>query len=217
MQTPLRFAVALVGLFDCEQRFSSTPVLAPDPAPSSSAVDALLAPRTTEGRPPADSSHAMAVTLCSSSPEPCPASDGDASAGATYLVVFGSGRGVVRSREQATTDLYQELRNRMSAGERLDVEPRAPGAAGTPIALTDSWTTKATAASSEPLAQCAVHLLLLVDRVGAVALDVEHGVGSTGCQVSLGHATSDGGTSQCLVQEPERSHSLLPQGRGLSW
>jgi hypothetical protein len=214
---PLRFALALVGLFDCEQRFSSTPPLVPDPAPSSSAVDALLAPRTTNEGPAPDRSHAMTVTLCSSSPQPCPASDGDASAGAAYLVVFGSGHGVARSREQATTDLYQELRNRMSAGERLDVEPRAPSVAGTPIALSDSWTTKATAASSDPLAQCAVHLLLLVDRVGEVALDVEHGVGSTGCLVSLGHSTSDGGTSQCLVQEPERAHGLLPQGKGLSW
>jgi hypothetical protein len=46
--------VAIVGLFGCEQRFSADPPLVPEsPAPtsSSSAIDALFAPITTDAGP----------------------------------------------------------------------------------------------------------------------------------------------------------------------
>jgi hypothetical protein len=212
------FAVALVGLFGCEQRFSSDPPLMPESrtqASSSGYLDSLLAPVTDAGSMVRNSSHAMTVAICSSSPAPCRALEPDAS-DASYLVVFGSGRGVVRSREQATTDLYQELRNRMAAGERLDVEAYAAGDAGIVTALGDTWTTKANAGSSDPIAQCAVHLFALVDRIGEVTVDVVHGVGSSGCLVSLGQPTA-GGTPPCLVQEPERAKGPAGMGRGMSW
>jgi hypothetical protein len=216
----LRFAVALAGILACEQRFSSDPPLVPEtPGPSSSsgAIEALLAPSTVKASAFQDSSHAMTVTLCSSSPKSCLTSEGDASAEGSYFVVFGSGRGILRSHEQAITDLYQELRNRMAAGEHLDVEPHAPGAASSPIAVADSWTTKANVGSSDPIAQCAVHVFDVVDRVGEVSLDVVHGVGSSGCLVSLSAAAADGGAFQCLVQAPERARNPLPGGKGLRW
>lgn len=222
MRGHLRFtvALALVALFACEQRFSSDPPLVPEaPGPSSSpsAIEALLAPSTVKAGAFQDSSHAMTVTVCSSSPRSCQTSDGDASADGSYFVVFGSGRGIVRSHEQAITDVYQELRNRMAAGERLDVEPHASGAAGSHIAMADPWTTTAKAGSSDPIAECAVHVCDVVDRVGEVTLDVVHGVGSSGCLVSLGAAAADGGAPQCLVQAPERSRKAFPGGRGMTW
>jgi hypothetical protein len=218
MNSLLLLAVALVGLFGCEQRYSSDPPLVPESraqASSSSYLDALLAPIPDAGSTVLNSSHAMTVAICSSSPQPCRALEPDASSDASYLVVFGSGRGVVRSREQATTELYQELRNRMAAGERLDVEPRAAGDAGTSVALDDTWTTKASAGSSDPILQCAVHLFGVVDRVGEVTVDVVHGVGSSGCLVSLGQSAA-GGASHCLVQEPERPNRPGRMGRGMS-
>jgi hypothetical protein len=48
----------------------------------------------------------------------------DASNEGNYHVVFGSGRGAIRSRRQAVTELYEELRNRTALGQRLDAEPR---------------------------------------------------------------------------------------------
>lgn len=209
--------VAIVGLFGCEQRFSADPPLVPEspaPASSSSAIDALFAPITTDAGPvTVDSSHAMTITICSSSPQACPASEADASAEAGYLVVFGSGRGAVRSREQAMTDLYQELRNRTTSGERLDAEPRTPGDSGAPIALGASATTKVSASSGDPLGRCAVRLLAFVDDVGEVDLNIVHGSGSTGCMVSLRHSATGNGSSECLVQEPERPHRAGRRGR----
>lgn len=221
MPSRLRFTVAFVGLFACEQRFSSDPPLVPEtPGPSSSpsAIEALMAPSAVKAGAFQNTSQAMRVTICSSSPQSCQTSEGDASVSGSYFVVFGSGRGSVRSHEQAVTDLYQELRNRMAAGERLDVEPHAPGAAGSPVAMADTWTTKANAGSSDPIAQCAVHVFDVVDRVGEVALDVVHGVGSSGCLVSLSAAAAtDGGAFQCLVQAPERASNPFPGGKGLTW
>jgi hypothetical protein len=152
-----------------------------------------------------DASRAMTVTLCSSSPEACRASDSDASVDAGYRVLFGSGRGAIRARGQAMTDLYEELRNRTALGQRLDAEPHAPGATVAPTVQAGTSATKTNAGSGDPLTQCAFRLLELVDSTGEVTLDRVHGSGSTGCLVSLG------GASQCLVQEPERPHQ---QGRG---
>jgi hypothetical protein len=206
-------AVAAVGLFACEERFSSTPPpLTPEtlgPAPSSNAIEALLVPSTTDAGPTAlGSSRALTVTICSSSPQACPASDADAdtSAAGTYRVIFGSGRGAIRSRGQAMADLYKELRDRTTSGERLNAQSIAPGDAGAPASFGSA--TRGSADSSDPIAQSALHLLDLVDGVGEVTIDVIHGR-STGCMVSLGRLAADGGAPQCLVKEPER-----PKGRG---
>jgi hypothetical protein len=211
MRRVLLHAAALVGLIGCEQRFSADPPAGPEsfaPAPSSSnALDALLATSATDaGAAGRDTSHALVVTLCSASPQACPAPEGDASTDGSYHVVFGSGRGAIRSRGQAMADLYKELRDRTKSGEHLDAEPRAPGGVGSPARLAGGSTSKASEDSSDPIAQCASHLLDIVDGVGEVGLDVVHSFGSTGCVVSLGRSAADGGASQCLIKAPERVH-----------
>jgi hypothetical protein len=197
-------AIGFVAVLGCEERFSANPPpIAPEslgPASSSTSVDALFATTTLDaGAVARDTSHALTVTLCSVSSPPCPASEADAS----YRVVFGSGRGAIRSRGQAMADLYKELRDRTASGERLDAEPRAAGDGGTPIAMGGGSSPKASATNDDPIAQCAFQLLDLVDGVGEVSLDVVHASGAHGCRVSLGRA-ADGGISRCLVQDPER-------------
>ncbi len=213
-------AVLLVGLSGCEQHFPSyPPPLAAESLPASSSASAgapLAAGPADAGLVAIDSSHALTVTICSSSPQPCSASETDASEDANYRVVFGSGRGAVRSRGQAMADLYQELRDRTASGERLDAETRAPGGAGEPPPSAGRSPTRATEGSGDALAQCAFRLLDLVDRAGEVTLDVVHGYGSNGCRVSLGRS-SDGGTSECLIQEPERQQRPDKKGPGMSW
>jgi hypothetical protein len=217
MHRLIRSAVALVSLLGCEQRYSNNPPpllsesLAPGSSPS--AVDALPAAGATDAGPAVlDLSHSMTVTICSSNTQPCRASAGDASQDASYHVVFGSGRGAIRSRGQAMMDLYEELRNRIASGERLDAEAHALGDAGASAVLRGGATS---ASSSDPIARCAFDLLDVVDRVGEVTLDVVHGAGSSGCTVSLDRFAADGGAAQCLVKEPEREHA--PSGGGLKF
>jgi hypothetical protein len=207
MRTALALAFAVVGVGACERRFSSDPPpLAPEslaPASSSGRVDPILGPTLADDAPVVhNQSHAMTVSFCSTSQPSCPASEVDASPDARYRVVFGSGHAEIRSRGQAMADLYKELRDRTSAGERLDAEARAPGDAGAAALVSDR--PRAAAESSDALSQCAFHLLDLVDGVGEVTLDVVHTHGVQECMVSLGGSAGDGGAEQCLIQEPER-------------
>jgi len=126
---------------------------------------------------------------------------------AMYHVVFGSGRGVVRTREQAMTDVYRELRDRIDAGERLTVRSRPRADLGTG-AGSHGHPTNPTTPSSDAVAQCAMRLLDAVDGAGAVLVDANHNSRS-GCMVSLEESVGDAGVSQCLINEPER-----PRGRG---
>jgi hypothetical protein len=213
--------IALVGWFGCEQRFSDNPpLLGPESFPSgssSTSLEALFAPSPDAGALVHDIFHAMTVTLCSSL-APCGASEGDASVGMRYHVVFGSGRGEIRSRGQAMADLYEELRNRLSAGERLNAEPHAPGRSGATgpgdagriPALGGGSGPEANTGSSDPIARCAFHLIKLVEDAGEVDLDVVHGSGSNRCLVSVGYSAPSSGASECLLQEPERPR---PPGR----
>jgi hypothetical protein len=151
----------------------------------------------------------MSISSCSWIPQDCLAADQDASVDAMYRVVFGSGRGVVRTREQAMTDLYRELRDRTDAGDRLTVRPRrrtdlGGGAGGHAPSTTPSTP------SSDAVAQSAMRLLDTVDGVGELVVDVNHNSRS-GCMLSLEHSVGDGGASQCLIDEPERPHG---RGRG---
>jgi hypothetical protein len=209
----LVLALAIHGLFGCERRAYSDPppALAESPASSANSFEALFGPSPADaGAAVTDSSHAMTVTLCARSPEACGAPEAGTSDG-SYRVVFGSGRGGIRSRGQAMTDLYEELRNRTSLGQRLDAEPHTvslPDASGAPRARS---TTKVTPGGSDPIIQCAFRLLDLVDSAGEVTLDRIHGAGSRGCLVSLGGSVGDGGASQCLIDEPERPR---PRDRG---
>jgi hypothetical protein len=202
MRRPLLVAIAVVGLAHCEQRFSSTPpTLAP--ASSAGAIDALLAPNTADaGATSAAASHAMTITLCSASAQPCPPTDTGGSE-VSYRVVFGSGRAEIRTRGQAMADLYKELRDRTAAGERLDAEPRAAGDAGPAVGAGGAASSEGS--GDDPISKCAFHLLDIVDGIGEVSLDVVHqfGSGKSGCRISLRRDV------QCLVRDPER-----PKGPG---
>lgn len=207
-RSSLLLAVALAGLARCEQRFSSSPPpVAPEslaPVASSGAVDPRLAPTSADaGVEARDSSRDMTITLCSASPLPCASPDAGDTVDAAYRVVFGSGRAEIRTRGQAMADLYKELRDRTASGEELVAESRAPGDAGAPVVPGRGATTKADASGGDAIAQCAFHLLDLVDGVGEVTLDVVHGYGSHGCMVSLGRASAGAGASRCLIDAPD--------------
>ncbi len=206
-------AAVLLVLPCCEQRFSANPPeLPPEPSgggagAGAGGIEALLAPRDGDaGAAAAGSTHAMVITLCSAMPAACEG----APEGTAYHVVYGgSGRGVLRSREQTVADLYKELRDRTSSAERLLASPRSPRDGGAPVLLHAS-SAKASERSGDALAQSAQHLVDVVDGVGELALDVLHGPGE--CLVALGRAGSDAGAQQCLIQSPERPHA--PAGRG---
>jgi hypothetical protein len=206
MRSLLPFTASVCALFSCEQRFSSNPPpLAPDtiePSSSPGGIDALFPPTAAASSVAPDPSHAMTVILCSARPQACEASQTDASAGGSYRVVFGSGHGAIRSRRQAMTDLYEELRNRTASGQRLRAEPHA---SDTAVPTAKVGVSKASAGGSDLVARCAFHLLDLVDSVGEVTLDRVYESGSSGCVLSLGRPV-DGGASPCLIEEPERAH-----------
>jgi hypothetical protein len=147
----------------------------------------------------------MTITLCSASTDACRASTGDASTDTSYRVVFGSGRAVLRSREQAKTDLYNELRDRTALGDRLDAELRAPGDAMVPAAAERASPGTGGAASSDPLSKCTFQLLDLVDDIGEMSLSVVHAARSGGCMLSVRGPPATGGdtASHCLLQAPE--------------
>jgi hypothetical protein len=149
----------------------------------------------------------MTITSCASAGDSqCAGAIADGSTGGEdrYHVVFGSGRGSVRSRSQATADLYKELRDRTTAGEHLDAElyGRADGgAAEAPVSKPGSTLAKAPS-GSDPYTACAFRLLTYVDNVGEVRIDVLHDTKTGGCLISLGRRFST--PSECLVEEPDR-------------
>jgi hypothetical protein len=200
--------LAGVAVAHCEQRFSSTAPVAPDsvtPAPSSGAVDALLTPATNEAGAALPESRAMTVTLCSASPQPCAAPDTDASSDDSYRVVFGSGRAEIRSRGQAMADVYKELRDRTTAGERLAVIPRAPRSSGGAYTASGRASARAGGDTGDDISRSAFHLLDLVDGVGEVVVELLPRFASSGCIIALGRPGGDGGIPQCLIKEPERA------------
>ena len=212
-------AFAWVALLGCESRYSSTPANAPEVATSDASaksIEDLLASMHPDAGPndaqaALETSHAMIVSTCASSTKPCSDSVADA-APSQYFVVFGSGRGVVRSRDQAMTDLYEELRNRIEAGERLDVRSGKASASDASAPREQGQTQPSTATSAgqgETVTHCALRLLRLVDEVGQMTLDVVHGMGDKTCLVSLERSIEG---STCLIQAPERPHQ--PGGRG---
>jgi hypothetical protein len=207
MRRLLILSLAAGGLIHCEQQYSATPPpLQPGslaPASASGGIEALLSPAVTDAGSAAVSSfHALTITLCSSSPQACPPPEGDSPSAAVYRVVYGSGRGVTRTREQALTDLYKELRDRTGAGDRLVAQPHVPGDGGAPNLGGSS--TKATTNGSDALADSAQRLLDIVDGVGEVTVDVAHGTGAPECVLSLGRSIAGGGSWQCLIKEPHR-------------
>jgi hypothetical protein len=212
MRTLPLLMLSLASLGACEDHYPSNPPVSPGsyaPPSPSGRVAALFAPPSEDAGALArgtssDVSRAMTITLCSASTEPCRSSTGDAGAEGSYRVVFGSGRAVVRSREQAKTDLYSELRDRTALGDRLDAELHAPGDAMVPAAAERASTGTAGTASGDPLSKCTFQLLDLVDDIGEMSLSVVHGARSGGCTLSVrGPALGGDGGSHCLLQAPE--------------
>ncbi len=208
MRPFLLFAAGLCALLQCEQRFSASPPMTPEsaaPSASSGALDTLLSPPGFDaGRAEVEASVALTITLCSASPVPCVSAD-DASTASDYRVVYGSGRAEIRSRGQAMTDLYKELRDRLASGERLDAVPRTPRQGGGAFSAGNGSAMKpASADSSDATSRCAFHLLDLVDGVGEVTVQVVPRFAATGCLVSQGRASGDAGIPHCLIAEPER-------------
>jgi hypothetical protein len=205
------------GLLSCDDSFSSKP---PPLTPEAFAPSVLSSPALSPN--PADagtstsqgSFHMMTISRCSASSQPCVQSDGDASTNASYRVVFGSGRATIRWRGQVTTDLYNELRDRITFGEEVDVELHPSGDGGAPAGLGGSSSAQS---DNESLAHCAFRLVDLVDDLGEITLDVVHEFGSSGCRVWLGRSGADTNASQCLIKEPERSRSPSSRKGGVQF
>jgi hypothetical protein len=205
--------VVLAAVSACEQRFSATPSTDSLPRPSlADAGEAWLNPSVADGGAGAQgwaSSHALSIVSCAWSGADCPAGDPDASVTASYRVVFASGRSVLRSREQAMSDLYRELRDRTTSGEHLVARPVTPGDGGAP-GRPKATSTVGSSTSSDALAQSALRLVDLVDSAGEVSIDVVRGARQD-CILSIGRPDGDAGASSCLIKEPERPPS---RGRG---
>jgi hypothetical protein len=195
---------AIVALACCEQRFSAAPPPSAPEGPSGSfrSIESLLASPVADAGA-VEATRALMVTLCSASEQPCTSSGGEAAPDGSYRVTFGSGRAEIRSRGQAMADVYKELRDRTTSGEHLNAIPRAARASGGRLSASAGDSTKP-ANDSDPLTQCAFHILDLVDGVGEVAVEVAPRFGGAGCLVQLGRSDRDAGFTQCLVPEPDR-------------
>jgi hypothetical protein len=139
--------------------------------------------------------------------------DPNAAADSSYRVTFGSGHASFRSRGQAMSDLYREMRDKTSAGQQLDLEARSPSAGGASSPAAAAAVHRGT--SDDPITQASFAALDLVDNLGEVAVDVVYGGGTDRCVISLGRAI-DAGAKTCLVREPERP-KRMPMGTGLQW
>jgi hypothetical protein len=120
----------------------------------------------------------------------------------------------VRSRGQAMSDLYREMRDKTSAGQVLDIEARNP-AAGDGGVVSPSGTHGG--GSDDPISRASFAVLDIVDAIGEAAVDVLYTSGTDQCAISLGRGVHpDSGAMQCLVREPDRP-KRLQMGTGLSW
>jgi hypothetical protein len=211
--------LAMGVLSACEQRYSGdAPANAPvnPPATSSTAgLAAVLALDATDaGHVALSTSHAMIVTNCGWPTHPCGDLDSNATADGSYRVTFGSGHASVRSRGQAMSDLYREMRDKTSAGQRLDIEARSPSASSTSPAPVGAVPR---GGSNDPITQASFVVLGLVDTIGEADVDVVYGGSAEQCVISLGRGPgADAGAGPCLVREPERP-KRIPMGTGLQW
>jgi hypothetical protein len=188
-------------------------------APTQAAgTDAPDAATTSEAA--AGTFHTITVTLCARDRDACRKAQGTPGE-ASYRIAFGGSVGTLRSREQATADLYRELRDRTALGTRLVAQRRhlqSPGGDAGPLAPAASPAAAASATPDPPvsdvLVDAARELIEAVDAEGGVTIDVAHG--RPGCKVLLALAESDASTGRCLIKEPPRpgAHDTdAPRGR----
>jgi hypothetical protein len=116
-------------------------------------------------------------------------------------VATGGGTGLERSREQALSDVYRELRDRTAFGTKLVAVSHHEGH---PAATRPSAEAPKTA-GTDPLILASFDILEAVDREGRVTLDVFHG--RTSCKVALAVSELDAGGRRCLVDGPEHGSS----------
>jgi len=158
--------------------------------------------------------HSMTVTACASDPDAC-RSAGMEVTRAVYLVAFGAGAGTLRSRDQASADIYRELRDRTGFGTKLMAVPHriVPRSDARAIAPGAAPTARPTSSTPDPLIVASFDLLETVDAEGQITLDVMRG--RTTCKVSLASSSAPrdggvdgGGSRRCLVNGPDGPERL---------
>jgi len=154
--------------------------------------------------------HIMTVLRCSLAPTACAEVARPGDLAGSYRVSFGSSPGGVRSREQAVSDLYRELRDRTSLGSRLITASRRPEPITARTEAAEAPThPRPSGGSSDPIVEAAFDLIESVDEAGEVTVDVAHD--SSSCKIALVQAASgvapepgDTGHRRCLLKGAER-------------
>ncbi len=101
---------------------------------------------------PVEVSHTIAVTLCSKEKDACQQATALQPMEASYKVVFGSGTGAIRTRRQAMTDLYKEIRERTGWGTQLTAQVHRLDRAST---LTKGPSARPSSSEADALAEAA--------------------------------------------------------------
>jgi hypothetical protein len=148
--------------------------------------------------------HAMTVSLCARDADACAQAGGSVPPSEpAYRVAFGRGAGIMRTREQAMTDLYREMRDRLGWGAHLVAEPQrlppADGASGLPASRPPNPSDE-----DEPLVRTAFDLMDSVDSEGEVTIDTLPALTAGHCKLAVGGVAVDGGRGRCVVAEPVR-------------
>jgi hypothetical protein len=204
----------------CEQRYSGdAPAAAPSSAPvtsdssNASGLAAVLALGATDASAvKLSSDHAMIVTNCAWPSHPCAGLESAGPDEGSYRVIFGSGHGSVRSRGQTISDLYREMRDKTSSGQRLDIEARNPTADGGVVPPAGAHG----GGGDDPISRASFVVLSLVDNLGEAVVDALYNSDADQCVISVGRAVADAGAPPCLVRAPERP-KRLQTGTGLTW
>ncbi len=188
----------------------------PPPAaatPASPAPSALADAPASAVRP----FHLITIAGCSRVGAACPpATD---ALGVTYVVAFGTGAGTTRSRQQASAEVYRELRDRTAFGTHLAARARHldEGDAGAAPLPDEAPLKTGQPTEGEPLVEAAVELMRLVDREGEVTIDSAPSSGA--CKVALlPREAPDASTDveRCFLEdEARKKKGTDSRGRGL--
>jgi hypothetical protein len=158
------------------------------------------------------------VAECSREGAQCSLANGTPPPGPTYVVAFGTSAGSTRSRQQAMTDLYRELRDRTASGSHLAARSQhlAESEGGGPAA-DDADSKEAKSAGGDPLVDAAFELMKIVDREGEITID--SAPSNRSCRVSFVQPTpldASAGEDRCFQAE-ERHEGRPSRGRGIQW
>jgi hypothetical protein len=129
--------------------------------------------------------------------------------GEGYLVAAGSGRGTLRTREQALTDVYQELRDRTQFGSHLVVRPLRLPVPEAGMLPTGGEGSPGKPRGGEPLIAAAFRAMATVDAEGGVTVDEDHAPGN--CRVTIAEGDADAGVSSCAFEDESHSRGIGPR------